>query len=135
MNGSRRHLTKSQLAIIAGRMLPLLEAEAKERQRQNAITHNTGKPNPPNWAESSTPSFQGESREKAAAMVGIGHNAVSRAKKLLTEAPELAEQVASGEKSLNQAYTEHTEPPQEGTTTLLPNWAEVFARFPQFSLE
>lgn len=107
LNATRRHLDKSQLAIIAAKMLPLLEAEAKERQIKLAGTRPTATKSDLTPLGAEGRSYTGESREKAAALVGVGHNYVSQAKKVLNEAPDLAKEVEAGKISLKKAYTEN----------------------------
>jgi hypothetical protein len=65
-----------QRSCCAQDALPWLEREAKERQRQNAIAHNTGKPN----VEKVPPSDSGKSRDHAAAQFGVNARYVSDAK-------------------------------------------------------
>lgn len=95
MNLHRRHLTSSQLAAVAVEMLPLLEAEAKERQGART-----------DIVEKIPPSEMGKAREKAAAIVGTNPRYVSDAKKLAEEAPALFEQVREGKKTIPQAKRE-----------------------------
>lgn len=98
VNGKRRHMTKSQLSVVAANMLPLLEAEAKERQL-STLKHNTDKEKIPERDK-------GQARDKAAAIVGVNPRYVSDAKKIKEEAPEIFERVASGEVTISAAKKE-----------------------------
>lgn len=100
LNLQRRHLTSSQKAVLGAEILPMLEAEAKERQGARVDL------------ETSVKKFtEVESRvvrasEQAAQLVGTNHVYVSDAKRLRDEAPELLERVRSGELTIPQAKTE-----------------------------
>lgn len=90
MNGSRRHLTPSQKAAVAVEMLPLLEAEAKERQR-------LGKAIVP------YPDAAGPARDHAAEITGASPRYVSETKRLKADQPDLYEQVKRGESTVPEA--------------------------------
>jgi site-specific DNA-methyltransferase (adenine-specific) len=90
LNVRRRQLTPSQLATVGRVILPLLEAEAKERQRQ-------GREKIP------YPGRTGKASEHAAALVGVNPRYISDANKLAEKAPELFEQVSRGELTLPEA--------------------------------
>ncbi len=76
--------------------------EAKERQgtRTDLLKQNNF---PLNLAESLR---DNESRTKAAKAIDVSHFSISKAKKIQRVAPDLAEEVARGERSLNDAYRE-----------------------------
>lgn len=100
LNGTRRQLNKSQLAMIAVKMLEPLKAEAKKRQvaslKQGGVS-----PVP------TVPEERGESGEavaQAAALVGLGATSVYQAKAVIDRAPELAKQVESGKISVDKAH-------------------------------
>jgi hypothetical protein len=100
LNLQRRHLTSSQKATVAMDVLPMLEAEAKERQGARNDIHQlidecSSEPHKP------VP----QALEQAAQMVGTNRQYVSDAKKLRDEAPELLERVRSGELTIPQAKT------------------------------
>ncbi|MBI4586972.1 MAG: DNA modification methylase [Planctomycetes bacterium] len=104
LNLHRRHLTPSQRAMVASDALPMLEMEAKERQRQHGGTapgkgKNTGGKNT---------TSEGKSRDQAAEMFHIAARYISDAKKLKAEAPELAEKVRAGEMDIPEAKKELT---------------------------
>jgi len=91
MNLRRRHLTSSQRAAIAVDMLPMLEAEARDRML-------TGKPNDPSQFID-----EGRATEHAADLLGTNRQYVSDAKRLKQEAPEVYERVRTGELSIPEA--------------------------------
>ncbi len=97
MNGARRHLKKGQLAMIAQKMLPHLQEEAKKRQgaRTDIL---------PISAESSSSEADQTSNEVAAAIVGVGKGMVQQANYVAKNAPELVTKVETGEVTLNSAY-------------------------------
>lgn len=94
-NLHRRQLSKSQAAMVAVDALPMLEAEAKERQgsRSDLVAK---------MPQSDLP----RSRDTAADLVGVGGRYVSDAKKLAQEAPETAALVRAGKMNLQQAKRE-----------------------------
>lgn len=96
-NLMRRHLTPSQRSMVAQNVLPLLEAEAKERQRKHGGTA-PGKTVSPRLGEVS-----GKATEQAAKLVGVSRGYVEDAKRIKAADPELAEQVLAGKVSLPQA--------------------------------
>lgn len=96
LNGTRRQLNKSQLAMIAVKMLEPLKAEAKKRQGARTDL------NIPTVPEGSGES--GEAVAQAAALVGLGATSVYQAKAVIDRAPELAKQVESGKISVDKAH-------------------------------
>lgn len=99
-NLKRRQLTPSQKAMIAAEALPLFEAEAKERLKTST---GGAAPRP---TQKVAEAAKGEAREKAAKSVGVNRQYVSDAKKIKAEAPAVAAQVSSGEKTISQAKQE-----------------------------
>jgi ParB-like chromosome segregation protein Spo0J len=111
MNLHRRHLTSSQLGMVAVDLLPMLEAEAKERQKEHGGTApGRGKTVSPKLDEVSV----GRSDAKAAAILGVSRGYVADAKKLSVEAPHLAAEVRAGTKTLQDAKREIVEAKREG---------------------
>lgn len=111
LNLHRRHLNASQLAAISAEMLPLLEAEAKERQRKsggNRGNQHTKKGEVPVVARLPQPALEseGKARNQAAKIVGAGSRYVSDAKKIQQQAPELLEKIKAGNLTLPQARRE-----------------------------
>ena len=112
LNGTRRHMTPSQKAAVAVEALPLLEAEAKERQEQQAErgkeggrgNKKAGETLPAILPEGFLPP-KGESREKAAIITGSSPRYVSEAKKLKQERPSLFAKVKSGALTLQRVGT------------------------------
>lgn len=114
LNLHRRHLTASQRGVLAADVLPLLEEEAKQRQRAGAIA----------GGKASGVSRRGEAKvhpivdepsldkpapqalEEAGKLLGVGKQYVADAKKLKQQAPELHEQVKTGRLTLPQARQE-----------------------------
>ncbi len=106
MNLQRRHLTPSQRAAIAVDVLPLLEREARGRQRAAAEQTNlalgrqAAETLPEKLPEAS------EARSQAAAVFSINPHYVSDAKKLKAAAPDLYDAVRAGEQTITEAKRE-----------------------------
>lgn len=94
-NLKRRQLTASQRATVAAGALPMLEQEAKERQKLSNENR-----------EKIPYSEKGKASEKAAEIADVNPRYVSDAKRLKTEKPEVFEEVARGEKTIPQAVRE-----------------------------
>ena len=90
LNLHRRHLTASQKAAVAAGLLPLLEKEAKERQRM-------GREKFPH------PEELGKARDKAAELVGVNPHYVSDFKQIREDSPHVAEQIIRGELTIPEA--------------------------------
>jgi hypothetical protein len=103
LNGPRRHLSKSQLAALAVDMLPLLAAEAKERQRHHGKTAPGKKKTHPANVPEVKVRGAGEARTQAAQVVGASPRYVGMAKTVKEANPELFGQVRSGKLNLHQA--------------------------------
>ena len=95
MNQHRRHLTQSQKAATAVNFLPLLEQEAKVRQKEHGATAPGKKSLPANL-----PGVIGEARQQAAKLMKVGARYVSDAKQIQETAPELFAEVLAGKKSI-----------------------------------
>lgn len=96
INENRRHLTASQKAAAGVILKRKLEAETKARSRLNLkrgpeLSTLTGREN------------RGESRKKAAEVVGVSEGYVHEAEKIMEDSPETFEQVRAGLKTLQQA--------------------------------
>jgi site-specific DNA-methyltransferase (adenine-specific) len=105
LNLQRRHLTSSQKATVAMDVLPILEAEAKERQRAAGEEFGRGKLTQliEEAIDEPRKKSSGEATQQAAQMVGTNRQYVNDAKRLRDEAPELLERVRSGELTIPQA--------------------------------
>lgn len=97
LNVARRHLTSSQLAALSTDVLPMLEAEARERM--SVASANKG-------VEIFPPLEQGKSRDTAASLFSTNARYVSDAKRIKGDAPDLFEQVKTGELTIPQAKRE-----------------------------
>jgi ParB-like chromosome segregation protein Spo0J len=93
LNLRRRHLTPTQKATVAFRMLPMLEAEAKERQVRK----------PADAAPEILPEQRSDSRDQAAALVGVSGKYVSDVKRIAREAPEKLKALEAGTLTLQSA--------------------------------
>jgi hypothetical protein len=114
LNLNRRHLTPSQKAAVAAGMLPMLEAEAKERQRAAGGDRKSNKAKRAAQEGESVgakipqpiPGREPKSTETAGKLMGVSGRYVAEAKKLARQAPELAAKVKAGELTLAQAKAE-----------------------------
>jgi hypothetical protein len=86
----RRHLTSSQRAVVAHDLLPMLEKEAKERQR---LSQGRGKK-----VGKNLPTFSGNGKasEMAAQLMKTNGNYVKAVKHIGGKAPELLGRIRSG---------------------------------------
>ena len=98
LNLHRRHLTSSQRAVIALDVLPMLEAEARER-----LVRTGGAPA---GKEKIPYPEQGQARDHAAAIVGVNARYVSDAKAIAQEAPDLLEEIRAGGTTITAAKRE-----------------------------
>lgn len=122
-NLHRRHLTSAQKAAIAVEALPLLQKQAKERQRQAGEQFGRGQEQklvekiPQAMAEESS-----KSRDQAAALTGSNSHYVSDAKKIAVEAPDVFDAMKSGTVSMPEAraLSQKSEPDREEILSSLP---------------
>lgn len=96
-NLMRRHLTASQCAVIALDALPMLEKEAKERQRKSKGRGKKAENSLSNESEN------GKASEFAARLVGTNYRYVELTKKIQAEKPELIDRIRSGELTVPEA--------------------------------
>lgn len=106
MNILRRHLTPSQRDMVALAYLPYEEQEAKRRQGQRTDLNI-----PHDHAESSEPiqeseGKRGEARNIVAEKFNTSGQRLSQAKKVALNAPDLADEVRAGTKTLDAANKE-----------------------------
>ncbi len=85
----RRHLTSSQRAVVAHDLLPLLEKEAKARQR---LSQGRGI----KVAKKLDTLKNGAATKVAARLFRTNHNYVQTIKSISSEAPELVDEIRSG---------------------------------------
>lgn len=97
-NISRRHLTTSQLAMVAVEFLPVLQREAKERQGARNDQHKTSAS-----IDADVEDRSGRSAKQAADAVGVGEVTVGRAKRITRDAPDLAVEVKAGSMTVDKA--------------------------------
>lgn len=90
-NLTRRHLTASQKAVVALDLLPLLEKEAKQRQRQSN-GYRKDRQSAQEFADRST----GKASEMAARLTKSNARYVEKVKSISKEAPELIEEIRCG---------------------------------------
>jgi hypothetical protein len=99
-NLKRRHLTPSQRAELARAIKPMFEARARERmQERKGEQAGATKANLPYLDK-------GQSRDQAAAAVGVSGRTVQDAEYVHKHAPELSEKIKSGEMTVNAAKKE-----------------------------
>jgi N6-adenosine-specific RNA methylase IME4 len=129
LNLKRRHLTSSQLAVVALDIEKYLAEEAKQRQLATLKRGGTG-PDPQIFADRE----MGEAREQAAAIVGTNRQYVSDAKKIEKEAPELLSKVRAGEITIPEAKREisarHQEERREERIAKVMDPLNAIGRFP-----
>jgi len=101
MNEKRRHLTSSQRATVALSALPMLEAEARERQRGAGQEYGRGQNS--SVKELTELSEPQRATQAAADLFSTNRQYVSDAKRIRDESPETFEQVKSGELSIPKA--------------------------------
>jgi len=101
-NLHRRHLTTSQRAMVAAAAVPLFEAEAKERQVAG-LQKGQVFPVVVDLRQRGRRPVQGRSVSQAATTLNVSGSSVSHAKRLLTQAPDLAAQVKAGTATVDGA--------------------------------
>jgi hypothetical protein len=111
MNLIRRHLTPSQRAAIAHDLLPLLQVEAKQRQR---ASRGRGKKVAKEFATFSN----GKASDVAARIARTNPRYVETIKRLAQEAPELVPKIRTGELSVPIASRLSRLKPPERTKVL-----------------
>ena len=95
-NALRRHLTPSQLAVVAIKALPFYQKEAKDRQRLSKGRGNKG--------AQPCATMKGKASEWAAKKVGISTRMVEMAKKVQEAHPKLIAEIEAGQMRVNDAY-------------------------------
>lgn len=101
LNLKRRHLNESQKAFVAVDILPMLEAEAKARMSAGGGDKKSGS------QKVDTPiQDQGRASEHAARIVGTNRQYVHDAKAIAAKAPDKAEAIRKGEKTISEVKKE-----------------------------
>ena len=95
-NVRRRHLDKSQRAMIATEMLPEFEADAEKRRVDMRAVGSTDPTSHRNYGEEESR----RSRAEAAQEFGVSGPSVQRAKRVKEQAPERVDEIVSGETSV-----------------------------------
>lgn len=95
----RRHLTASQKAVVALDLLPLLEKEAKERQRRSHEYRGNGRL----AQKCANRNGNGKAAETAARIVGVSSRYVELAKEVKKKAPNLVQEVREGKLTIHVA--------------------------------
>jgi DNA modification methylase len=95
LNLERRHLNSSQRAMAGARLLPMFEEAARERQGARNDLNIVA-----NWPQCEEGR---KARDEAADALNTSARSVARAKKVLTEAPELAPLVDAGQLPVSAA--------------------------------
>lgn len=84
LNGARRHLTPTQLAMAGAEMRKLYDTAAKERQAAGQKAGGRG--NTKNSVENLPPSLEsGKARDAVGALVGVSGKSIDSATKVLTQ--------------------------------------------------
>jgi hypothetical protein len=113
LNLHRRHLTPSQLSMVAARVRDIYDEQAKERQ--SAGQQSGGRGNKKNSVANFPPSntAPGKARDKAGAAVGVSGKTVDHATKVLKQAiPEVVKAVDEGRMAVSTAAILSAEPPE-----------------------
>jgi hypothetical protein len=133
-NLHRRHLTTSQRAAIAAEIMPMLRAEAKERQaeggRHGGAIAGQGRPKSDRVLMESPEAYspsesKGNTRDIAGKAVGVAGCTVQRAATVKDADPEEFERVKRGEITVEAAYRKVTQ-----STTPEPDKAPVISIVP-----
>lgn len=91
-NIHRRHLTAGQKAMAAAALEPMYAVASKQRMREAGRSSAPGRPT---GKGVTNPSHLSKARDQAAKAVGAGVSAVSQAKAIKRDRPDLAEKVGT----------------------------------------
>jgi DNA modification methylase len=123
----RRHLTASQRAVVAFDLLPMLEKEAKQRQRLSNSYRGNGQSAP----QGANQDGKGKASEMAARIAKASSRNVERVKVIGKQAPELIDEIRSGRVNVSDAQ-KLAELPDAQRARLLEQWSgngDVFAHW------
>jgi len=95
----RRHLTASQRAVVAFDVLPMLEKEAKQRQRRSNSYRGNGRL----ASQVANQNGKGKASEMAARIAKSSSRTVERVKAISRQAPELIDEIRSGRVNVSDA--------------------------------
>lgn len=97
INVHRRHMSASQLAMVATEMLPEFEVEAKKRSEATQFGHGP--------RTTPTEDEKGKASDKVAEEFGISGKSVRRAKRVKEQAPEKVEAIIQGKENIRAVDT------------------------------
>jgi len=100
VNVHRRHMSVSQLAMVATEMLPEFEEEAESRRKEKRAETISGALGPQERVEAD------RSSEQVAQEFGISGKSVRRAKRVKEQAPEKVEAIVQGRENIRSVDTE-----------------------------
>lgn len=103
VNLHRRDLSASQKAMAAAEFLPMLESEAKQRQRDSGGDKKSESAKSVSQRIEQPIANEKKATHQAAKLTGTNRQYVSDAKSIKEKAPEIAAKVKSGELTLPQA--------------------------------
>jgi hypothetical protein len=109
-NLHRRQLTVGQKGMVAAKLMPMLEVEAKERHKANGGDRRSASAKsavvnlPPPIAGDDDGGPRGKSSEIAGKLVGVSGSVVQRSARVLKTNPDLAAKVERGEVTISAAY-------------------------------
>ena len=98
-NLMRRHLSASQKAVVALDLLPLLEKEAKQRQRRSNEYRGNGR----SAQKCADRNGKGKAAEAAARIVGVSSRYVESVKAIKGKAPELLDIIRADDLNVTEA--------------------------------
>jgi hypothetical protein len=121
LNGPRRHLTKSQLAMAGARMRELYDRQAKERMRQGGGDRKSegagsGKEHLPDPIPDA-----GQARDQVGKLVGVSGKTIDAATKVIQQGtPELVQAVEKGRIAVTTAATLAVQPEEVQRAAVTP---------------
>lgn len=110
LNLHRRHLTSGQRAALAVEVEPMFAEEAKERQRLSEGRGKKGEEIFPHLKGNQVKPREAQARDQAAKALNTNGRYVSDMKRIKRDAPEVFEQVKTGEITITEAKQQVTSP-------------------------